>query len=345
MNSSAKISKSISTAIKMTAFAFIASLCVFTTSSANAKSSEFDREPARLKENVVVDNRLVTLGDLFENAGPVAHKAVFRSPSIGQSGTIRAERVVEAAQKAGLVLIDLNNVQIVNVQRDSELVTEGDILDALKAQLRAKGYVSATGRVDVELSTRIADQHASPDQVQPFDIRNIRFDRTSGRFNANLLITGRTDLGTIRLAGTAIETVLTPVMTRNMQRGDIVTESDVVMTPLPKQQAMLGKPAEISTIIGLAARQNLRPGTIANAAYFTAPNIVERSDIVTILFKAGNLTLSMRGKALTDGAKGDVISVQNHQSNRIIRAEVVGPSLLKVTSPQNTISALGANLQ
>ena len=90
---------------------------------------------------------------------------------------------------------------MVHVRRDSELVTEQDILDGLKTLLRTSGYVSGSDRVDIELSTHLVDQHAAPNANRPFDIRNLRFDRISGRFSANLQIDGRSDLSSIRLAG------------------------------------------------------------------------------------------------------------------------------------------------
>ena len=320
-------------------------LLVCVSWSAHAQNSLLEKKPAILQSHVVVSDHLVTLGDLFENAGEVADKAVFRSPSIGQSGTIRANRVIAAARRVGLTNVASGDVSVVRVLRDSQLVTEQDILAGLIAILRTKGYVSGTDRVDIELTTALVDQHASPHTSRPFDIRNLRFDRTNGRFTANLSIGGREDIGTIRLSGRALETILTPVLTRNMRRGEILMETDISLMPLPKRQALASRPAKIKSIIGLATRQPLRAGMVANSAYFTAPDIIERSGVVTILFRAGNLTLSMRGKALADGAKGDTIAVQNLQTGKIIRGSVIGPGLLEIHKPANTIAALGAKLQ
>ena len=302
-------------------------------------------DTARLRENVRVDEKLVTLGDLFSNAGEVADKAVFRAPSIGQSGVVSATRVIEAAMRAGLTRIAPHTIDKVTVSRDSRLVTEDSILEGLIARLRSKGFVSASGRIDIELSTRLSDQHADVSSLRPFDLRNLRFDRTSGLFSAELSLAGRSDIGSIRLNGRAIETILTPVMTRNMRRGEIVSDADITLTPMPRQQVALAKPAKVSSIIGMATRQSLRAGMIANESYFTAPDVVDRSDIVTILFRAGNLSLSMRGKALMAGAVGDVISVQNQQTNKIVRGEIVGPGLVQIMKPTNVIAALGAQAQ
>ncbi|SNY94269.1 flagella basal body P-ring formation protein FlgA [Cohaesibacter sp. ES.047] len=325
---------------------FVAGLTLAATSvGTQASSPKTQSEPARLLGNVEVTNRLVTLGDLFHNAGDLSNKAVFRAPSLGQSGTIRAYRVLDAARRAGLTRIAPTDVAIVKVERASEVVTEHDVVEQLKGILRSRSLVSGDGRVDVELTTRLVDQHAVPGTMQPFDIRNLRFDRTTGRFSFNLLVAGRSDIGAVRITGSALETVLTPVLTRNMRPGEIVTESDVIMTPLPLNKAQQANPALMDEVIGKSATRTLRAGIIVNAAYFSEPEIINRSDVVSIIFKAGKLTLSMRGKALASGSKGDVISVQNTQTNKILRGEVTGPGIVQIGPISNQIASLGVPIQ
>lgn len=313
------------------------------TSSQTAFAITIDTDTAILKANVTVEDRLVTLGDLFINAGSHAGTAVFRSPSLGQSGSIKANLVLEAALRAGLSNVTANNISMVNVARASELVTEADILGSVVAQLKAKGYVSATAQVDVELNSHITDQHAAVGGFTPFEVRNLRFDRASGRFIANLTIYGRDDLGIVHLNGRAVETVMVPVVSRTIRRGEVVSENDITLTPMPRQRAEASNPADLADVVGKAVKQSLRPGTIASAAFFTEPDMVKRSDTVTIMFNAGSLNLSIMGKALSDGTKGDIIPVQNAQTNRIIRAQIIGHGLLEIASPNQNVASLGAN--
>jgi len=300
---------------------------------------------ATLRSDIIVNGNLVTLGDLFDNVQTNADKAVFRAPSIGQSGTIRAERVIRAARKAGLTKIEQNNILSVKVERASQLVTENDIIQSLTNLLQNKGYLSDAVNATVELSTPVPDQHASTQVANPISIRSLRFDRNTGRFSARLTIGGRKDLHPIRLVGRAMETMFVPVMTRNMRKGEIVKEDDIVMQNLPKRQAMASKPARMADIIGKETRQSIRTGSIATTGYFTDPNIINRSDIVTIRFNAGNLTLTMRGKALVPGAEGDIVSVQNLQTHRIVRGIVKGPGLIEVGQTANTLASLGGKVQ
>lgn len=295
---------------------------------------------AKLRANIEVTGSLVTLNDLFEDAGSQGNRAVFRAPSIGQTGTIRAERVILAARQAGLGAIDQNNVSMVRVHHASQRVTEQQVTQDLLLRLRNQGFVSSTGDVEIFLNQTIPDQHAAIDALPAYEIRNLRFDRVSGRFSGRLLVGGRQNLSPIRFTGQATETIMVPMTTRALARGEIIAEEDIALTPMPKRRARNADMAQLNQLIGKAARQNIRQGSIATRSMFKIPEIINRSDVVTILFKAGKLTLTMRGTALSPGAKGDVISVQNDQTNRIIRARIKEPGLVQVDTPQTTLASL-----
>ncbi len=295
---------------------------------------------AKLRANIEVTGSLVTLNDLFKDAGKQGNLAVFRAPSIGQTGTIRAERVILAARQAGLGAIDQNNVSIVRVHHASQRVTEQQVTKELLTRMRNQGFVSSSGDVEILLNQTIPDQHAAFDALPAYEIRNLRFDRVSGRFSGRILIGGRQDLSPIRFTGQATETIMVPMTTRSLARGEIIAAEDIALTPMPKRRARNAEMAQLNQLIGKAARQNIRQGSIATRAMFKVPEIVNRSDVVTILLKAGKLTLTMRGTALSPGAKGDVISVQNDQTNRIIRARIKEPGLVQVDIPQNTLASL-----
>lgn len=295
---------------------------------------------AKLRANIEVTGGLVTLNDLFEDAGNQGHQAVFRAPSIGQTGTIRAERVILAARQAGLGAIDQNNVSIVRVHHASQRITEQQLTKDLLQRLRNQGFVSSDGDVELLLNQTIPDQHAAMDALPAYEIRNLRYDRITGRFSGRLLIGGRQDLSPIRFTGQATETILVPITTRALTRGEVIAAEDIALTPMARQRARSADMAQLDQLIGKAARQNIRQGTIATRAMFKIPEIINRSDVVTILFKTGKLTLTMRGTALSPGAKGDTISVQNDQTNRVIRARVKEPGLVQVDSPQTTLASL-----
>lgn len=83
---------------------------------------------------------------------------------------------------------------------------------------------------------------------------------------------------------------------------------------------------------GVSAIEVVRPGgaraTLPASTGSTrsiADAVVRRGETVTLQYAAPGLSLSMRARALEDGAVGDTIRFLNTSSNRTIEATVTGP--------------------
>jgi flagella basal body P-ring formation protein FlgA len=77
--------------------------------------------------------------------------------------------------------------------------------------------------------------------------------------------------------------------------------------------------------VGLAARRPLRAGAVAAARDVAAPQLVKANEIVTLTYDNEGISLAMQAKALSGGAVGETISVQNVTSKKTVQAVVVGP--------------------
>src|ERR671938_618193 len=65
----------------------------------------FPADPLRLRAEVAAEGDVLTLADLVEGAsGAAAATPLFRAPAPGESGTIQARRIVEAAARLGLAV-------------------------------------------------------------------------------------------------------------------------------------------------------------------------------------------------------------------------------------------------
>mgnify|MGYP001333532091 CR=1 FL=1 len=86
---------------------------------------------------------------------------------------------------------------------------------------------------------------------------------------------------------------------------------------------------------GVASVQVVRPGgaraTLPAAGRSVADAAIRRGDIVTLVYEAPGLTLSMRARAVEDGAVGQNIRFINTASNRTIDAVVTGPGAARAT--------------
>ena len=158
----------------------------------------------------------------------------------------------------------------------------------------------------------------------------------SGRFDATLDIPGRVAL---RLTGQARVMVEVVTVARPLKRGEILKQADVVIERHTRAEVGRDFVADGEQAIGLAARNDMQPGQLLRAADLMKPEVVRRNEAVTLIYEVPGITLTVRGKATEGGAEGDVISVLNEQSKRVIEGVVAGPGRVVIAGAASRLAA------
>jgi flagellar basal body P-ring formation protein FlgA len=118
---------------------------------------------------------------------------------------------------------------------------------------------------------------------------------------------------------------------RNIGAGETVAAEDLVWGKAA--MAPSDAPRDPDVVIGLAARRPLRAGAAALAHDVSAPQIIKSGEVITVLFQAEGVSLSLQGKALGSAGVGETLNVENTVSKRTIQAIVTGPGQA-VVGPQ-----------
>ena len=137
-------------------------------------------------------------------------------------------------------------------------------------------------------------------------------------------------LAMLLAAQTAPLTIEAPVLDRTIERGEILSSDDFTTGSLPPSQARGAMSADAAT--GMEASRHLRAGAIVRASDVMTPRLVRRGEPVTIHIRSGGLTISTAGRALANGAMGDLVRVVANSTNRTLDAEVEGSGSVRVTA-------------
>jgi len=86
-------------------------------------------------------------------------------------------------------------------------------------------------------------------------------------------------------------------------------------------------------------RAGLQPGRPLRTADLMKPDLVQRNESVTLVYEVPGIVLTIRGKAADGGAEGDVISVLNEQSKRVVQGVIIGPGRVAVASGSPRLAA------
>lgn len=108
-------------------------------------------------------------------------------------------------------------------------------------------------------------------------------------------------------------------------RADMLTTERVDLSRLPAQAL-----TDIDATIGQQARRPLRQGQSLSAQMLSAPQLVQRGQMVSIEALGQGFRIRRQGEALDNGARGDTVRVRTDH-REVVEAQVAGPGVLTVT--------------
>lgn len=311
----------------------LAAAFVFFAAAASAGELQpLDTQKPVLKAYATVTGPVVRVGDLVDHAGIIAKVPIFRAPELGTTGSVSAEAVVEAVRTHALVGLDTAGLSEVVVTRAARAIPAKDIEDIIARALAVQFNLGKPSELTVTFERDMQEMYVEPTAVGEPRVVRVNYDR-GGRFDALLEIpTGTTTRGTLRLSGRAQVLVDVITLNRNLERGAILKDSDVVVTRRPRSEVASDALTDRDLAVGLALRNAMQPGRPLRAADLNKPDMIQRNETVTLIYEVPGISLTMRGKATEAGGEGDTISVMNEQSKRPVQGVIVGPGRVLITT-------------
>lgn len=292
-----------------------------------------------LRANVNVTGDVVRIGDLIDNAGPAGQIAIYRSPDLGTTGSLPTAQVIAALRAHEVIGVDTKSITQVTVTRLARSIETGEIRQGVARALEHRGGLGDAANLTLTFDRDLQDLRldaANTGAMQPIAVR---YEPRSTRFDVTFEIAN--DNGTpikLRFTGTAIETVEAAVLTRNVERTDLLKSSDIIVERRPKAE-IGGDAAVRDSAIGMQVRRSMRAGQALKVADLVKPDLVQRDQGVTLIYQTAGLYLTTRAKALDSGTEGDVVNVLNLQSKRTITGIVTGRGqvTIQVATPQPVV--------
>lgn len=299
-------------------------VAAFTCGTAFAQSAPV------LRKQITVQTDILTIGDFFDHAGAVADTPLYRAPDLGKTGHVPSDDIIARAMQAGLEIPAPVKMANVVVHRESLAITASHLEDLVALHLAERTGVTDSRNLEIRFLQKPETQHADPSSVRPFSLSHLDWSERTGRFSALVSIqTGlREDI--LTLSGVAKELIEVPTLAGGLRRGEILSKSDIITTRVARN-ALTGRVVQdIDGLIGMAAKRTLRSGGVLRETDFEPPILVSRGEKVTIVYRVKGMLLTAQGKASSPGARDDLITVVNLQSNRSIQATVVADGQVTV---------------
>ncbi len=120
------------------------------------------------------------------------------------------------------------------------------------------------------------------------------------------------------------------VLAQPVQRGEIITRHHLTIEKRDVSNLREDFVTQIEQAENKQVTRQLNTGTILSLSHLVEPKLIKRGDKVVISTTKSDFSIKMSGVAMMDGTRGQLITVKNQTSGRIINATVVEPGLVSV---------------
>ncbi len=208
------------------------------------------------------------------------------------------------------------------------VLSASDILPDIEAALIQKGMPEGA---EIRLTNPLVKFIVNGD----IDFTHISYNPSSGRFVMRLANAQHAITGAARLSESF------PVLTRTIARGELITDGDIAFVETSDMRS--GHFVHnASDLVGKEARRPLRSQTPVRTSDVAAPVLVKKGALVTLTYHIEGLKLTHQGVAMTAGSEGDIISIQNAQSERTLKGVIAGRNHVRIATPGTISSAEGS---
>lgn len=273
-------------------------------------------------QNVILTTDSLTVGDLFDNVGRSADYVLGPAPQPGKDMVLNAPTLMRIAMALDLSWSPQSSSDQVIVSRAATLVPAHQVKESLISALREKGL---NNNFTVDTGATSLEMILPHDQLATVEITNLNYNPRTARFDATISApSAAKPTRQIAISGSVIGIMSLPVLKTSLRNGDIIGESDIDQIEVYESDIQPDMLLSAENMIGMTPLRMVIAGKPIRTVDLQSPQLVERGKSVTITFSEGPLKLTALGKALQNGAKGDMIRVVNNTSNRSIDAVVNG---------------------
>jgi flagella basal body P-ring formation protein FlgA len=285
-------------------------------------------QPVTLNTEIVVEGDTVQLDHLFSGLGANGSTPIARAPEPGEEVRLPADWLARVARAYRIDWRPVSRLQEARLSRAAQRIDGARIAEAVRAELSARGV---DGALDVQLDTPNLALMLPVDAPAEVTVAGFSYDRDSGRFTANVVAPdAQRPLARATVSGKALAMIDVPVLTRRVGRDELIGQRDIAWVSRPVDTVTANHIRDADKLVGMAARRSIRPDRPVRETDVTAPVLVPRNSLVTLMLETDRMRLTAQGRALQDGAKGEVVRVVNTKSNTTVSGVVVADGTVAV---------------
>ncbi|MEM7616960.1 MAG: flagellar basal body P-ring formation chaperone FlgA [Pseudomonadota bacterium] len=231
-----------------------------------------------------------------------------------------------------ILIISLINITHLNANEAEFIdVNEGVVINHLKQQIideLQNNYIPANKHdlitnYELDISERyIESLPSNVEDILDIKIDNFRFNHLAFNITSNI----DNKITENKIYAKIFISVNIPTLNQRLAKGDIIEQQHISFKEFPLHRVAQQYILDAEELLNMQAKNNINIGKPVRASAIIKPQIVNRNEIVAVIYKHKYIELETIGIALNAGALGDNIRVKNKNSGKIISAIAAGKS-------------------
>lgn len=309
---------------------FVAACCVGSSSPCTADSN------VALHGDSDVHGATVRLSDLFSGVPPVIDRDIAQAPAPGKTAMYDAQVLEQLAVKYRLSWRPESPMDHVTLTTPSTRITAEDIRAALVKKIEETGV---HGEIETNFDNHTVEINLPADQSAVFALNTFDFDPVSKRFHCDVVAGKGNAAVSEALSGRVIVHRHVPVLAHHLDGGSVIAMTDIDWITVTDDRITSNVITSADQLIGREVRHSLSDGDVLHTNDIIPARLVVRGALVTLKIETPFMQLTSQGRALQDGAEGDIVRVNNTQSNRMVEGTVTGPGEVSVHTPSPKLAS------
>ncbi len=277
----------------------------------------------------VIHSKNVTLSDVFDGITHNKSYVLAPAPKSGESLVLNTNDLMRISRAFKLNWYPSNQMDQVVIKTSENLISRQDIESLVKAEIKKLDKMSDKSFA-LKLKDRNIEIFVQGEESPNLNVKDLTIDFGKSTFRAK--VTASTSDNNIEkiVSGNIKYLISVPVLSRRIDKGDIIDEYDLTFLELSSHQIGSNVITNKSNLIGMSPRNSIDPMQQVKRTDVHPPIIVQKGDIITMILSKGGMSLTAQGKALNKGAYGDLIKVKNTSSSIIIDGIITAPKKVSV---------------
>ncbi|MCI5049677.1 MAG: flagellar basal body P-ring formation chaperone FlgA [Rickettsiales bacterium] len=205
-------------------------------------------------------------------------------------------------------------------------------LDDIEKQVAQElEYEGAGNNIEVHVIERFQRRMHQGEEPVHFTIEKLEYNPRAMRWTALLTVfQDDQSIASHDIGGRYESKIAIPVLKQRLHSSDVIDKDDITWIDYPEHRLRKDVVLSEKSLIGMSPKRVISENRQIRHEELQEPIVMKKGSLVNVIFISGGMEIRTQGEAMDDAALGQLIRVRNTDSNMVIQAMAVAPSVAQV---------------